>query len=60
MDQEIKEVERYKATEKAMMMGPDGKLIPFVTFGRMSKDQEGKEEGKDKKTPDPQKYKYIL
>jgi len=58
MATEGKQVEKYKSTEKAMMMGPDGKLIPFVTLGRMSKEKEGKEESK--KSPDPLKYKCIL
>lgn len=45
METEEKEVEKYKSTEKAMIMGPDGKIIPFVTLDRMSKDdQEGKGE----------------
>lgn len=57
-----KEVEKYKSTEKAMIMGPEGKLIPFVTLNKMSKDdQEGKgEEQVNKNNPDPPKYKYIL
>lgn len=58
-------VEKYRTTKRSMIMGPNGKLISFVTFDRMTKeDSEGKDGIKDKEagkdSPDPPKYKYIL
>jgi len=41
-----------------MIMNPEGKLIPFRTLDRMTKDDEDRKE--DKNNPDPPKYKYIL
>jgi len=35
-----KEVKKYKSTVKAMIMGPESKLIPFVTLNKMSKDDQ--------------------
>jgi len=51
-------VEKYKSTERAMIMSPEGKLIPFRTLDRVTKDDGGRKE--EKNIADPLKYKYIL
>jgi len=48
-----KSVERYKSAEKATIMSPEGKLIPF----RKLRKDEGQENESKPETP---KYKYIL
>jgi len=53
-----KSVERYRATDKAMTMSPEGKLIPFRTLDRVTKDDRGRKE--EENISDPPKYKYIL
>jgi len=50
-----KSVEKYRAAEKTMVLGPDGKFIPRVILKK--DDGDRKEEGK---TSDPHKYKYVL
>jgi len=51
-------VEKYKSTERAMILSPERKLIPFRTLDRVLKDDGGRNE--EGNTSDPQKYKYIL
>jgi len=48
-------VEKYRAAEKGMVLGPDGKFIPRVILKR--DDGDRKEEGKNS---EPNKYKYVL
>jgi len=50
-------VERYKSKGKAMILSPEGKLIPFRALNKVKDDREWKEIGD---TSDPNKYKYIL
>jgi len=53
-----KDTEKYKSTGKAMILSPEGKLIPFRMMNKVQKDDgDRKEEGN---TSDPHKYKYIL
>jgi len=49
-------VERYKSKGKAMILSPEGKLIPFRALNKVD-DKERKEIGNTSKPP---KYKYIL
>jgi len=49
-------VERYKSKGKAMILSPEGKLIPFRTLNKVD-DKERKETGD---IAEPPKYKYIL
>jgi len=51
-------VEKYKSTDKAIIMSPEGKLIPFRTLAKITNDDEDRKE--DKNNPDLPKYKYIL
>jgi len=48
-------VEKYRAAEKAMVLGPGGRFIPRIILKRDDGDQKEQE-----RTHDPQKYKYIL
>jgi len=48
-------VEKYRAAEKEMVLGPDGKFIPRVILKRDDGDRKEEE-----KTSDPNKYKYVL
>jgi len=50
--------DKYKSTGRAMILSPDGKLIPFRMMDKLKKDDGGHQE--DGNTSDPQKYKYIL
>jgi len=50
-----KPVEKYRAAEKAMVLGPDGKFIPRVILKKDDGDRKEEE-----KSSDPHKYKYIL
>jgi len=48
-------MEKYRAAEKEMVLGPEGKFIPRVILKRddgVKKDEE--------KTSNPNKYKYVL
>jgi len=49
--------DKYKSTGRAMILTPDGKLIPFRMTDRITKEAAQKEDGN---ASDPQKYKYIL
>jgi len=49
--------DKYKLTGRAMILSPDGKLIPFRMTDKIRKEGGQKEDGN---TSDPQKYKYIL
>jgi len=50
-------VEKYESKGRAMILSPDGKLIPFRALDKVKVDGDRKEEGN---TSDPHKYKYIL
>jgi len=49
--------DKYKSTGRAMILSPDGKLIPFRMMNKV-KDDGGKKS--DGNTSDPQNYKFIL
>jgi len=49
--------DKYKSTGRAMILSPDGKLIPFRMTDQIRKAGGQKE---DENTSDPQRYRYIL
>jgi len=52
----IATIERYKSKGKAMILSPEGKLIPFRTLNKVDE----KEPKQTEDNAEPPKYKYIL